>query len=108
MARAEREKRPETQRCVPEGFAEIESAEAGASEQQRHLSLVQPARTALGPGELPHRTKVRDRAFRTRGHAVPEVGSRAGESDPSLTVDQARKRKALRSTQRCGEGHTER
>jgi len=74
------------------------SDEAGASEQQRHLATVQPARTALGLGELPHRTKVRDRASRMRDHEVCEIGSRADASDSSLTVDQVNFPKATWAT----------
>jgi len=68
----ERPRRRRESDCIVEGFAGIGSAEAGASEQQRQLSVVQPARTALGPGELPHRTKVRGHASRTRGHEIHE------------------------------------
>jgi len=49
----------------------VESAEAGASEQLCHLIAVQPARTALGREELPHRTKVRGHASRWRDPRSP-------------------------------------
>jgi len=46
------------------GSAGTGSSEAGVREERRHLAAVQPARTALGREELPHRTMVRGSAAR--------------------------------------------